>query len=152
MFDGQEDTASPLIVGCFIPWHNRAFLPQSICPHIRHEFVSGRLSDSLGGDANASIGEENIQAAVLLERLVDDALHVRFFASIDLPAMNIDTRIERVYLSLMSLQMVRVEVTHKDSFGSIVRVLMASGSADSKRRVGASDDDDFALNSSTIAC
>jgi hypothetical protein len=101
-----------------------AVIPQSISPHVRHELLRTCLRDPFSRDTNPSVREEDVKTAVLLQRFVDDALHVRFLASIDFARMDVDVWVQRIHLPFMRLQMLRVEVANEDRLSSIIRELV----------------------------
>jgi hypothetical protein len=124
-------------------------LPQSISPHVFHKLLRTRLRDPLGRDTNTSVREEDIKTAVLFQRFVDYAFHIRLLAGIDFAGMDVDVWVEGIQLPFVRLQMLRVKVTDEDCFGSVVRELMYCSATNAERRIGSGNNDDFALYSAT---
>lgn len=64
--------------------------------------------------------------------------------------MYLDVGIQRVQLSLVSIEILCVEVAEIDCFRSISCEEMCCCPSDAQRRVGAGDYDDFAFDSATM--
>lgn len=126
------------------------YSPQSIGLHRLHKLLRRAVEHSLRSDADAAIGVEDVETAVLFEREVDYALHVRFFADVYLMRVDGDVRVEGVELALMRFEVLGVEIAEEDGFGAILGEEMRGCPSDSNGGVGAGDDDDFAFESAAV--
>lgn len=119
------------------------FVPLRISPHDLIELVPARLRDPLRTDTDARVREEDVQPAVLLQRLVHDAGNVLLLPGVHFPGMNVHCRVERVELPLVRFQVRGVVVADEDGFGAVPGELVDGGTADADGRVGAGDDNYF---------
>lgn len=120
--------------------------PLRVRAHDLVELVTARLRDPLGGDGDAGVGEEDVQPAVLLQRLVDDPLDVLLFPGVHLARVDLHGRVERGQLALVRLQVRGGVVADEDGFGAVTGELVDRGAPDAGGGVGARDDDDFVLD------
>ena len=130
MFCRQEDardTSAP--AGLTIPVA-KPHSPQRIRAHSLHEIVCTRIQDSFCASDNASIGEEDVESAVLLKNLIHEVLHVRFIASIDLASVDFHPGVQTLDFSCVDVQQVGPVVADVDGGGAVAGELVGSCSAD----------------------
>lgn len=70
------------------------------------------------------IRKEDIQSPIPLHRICYDTLDCLFVCSVELSCMNVARRVQRLQLSLMCLEVLRVEVADVYSFCAILGELM----------------------------
>jgi len=68
--------------------------PQGIGAHGFHEVVGAGFCDYLHTSRDASIGEEDVEPAILLQYFVDEVLDIRFLAGVDLAGVHFNTRVQ----------------------------------------------------------
>ena len=112
-------------------------LPQDVDLQGPHQLVAADVGEDARRSDDGGVGEEDVQAAVSLQGIVDDRLHLAIIGSIELARVDVDGRVERLDLPLVRLQMLVVVVTEVDGSGAIQSELMGGGSTDAQRRVGA---------------
>lgn len=112
-------------------------IPPRVCSHNFHEILFLIVGKHAILADDARVGEEDVQALVLGQRVVDDGLDLVFITSIELADMNIHGRVASVNLLLVSLQVSAVKVANVDGPGTALGVLVCGGTADAQRRVGA---------------
>jgi hypothetical protein len=84
------------------------------------------------GAYRAGVGEEDIEAAVPLERIVDDLLHRFLVGGVKLACVDVDLGPRGVDLALVRLEVGVVIVTEVDGLGSVRCELMGGSPADDK--------------------
>lgn len=111
-------------------------VPESIDAHRPHEAVRLGIKQVLAvGDAG--IGKHDVEAAIQLQRLLDDALDRGLVGGVEAPRVHLDGRIQRLQLSLMRLEMLAAKVAQKHCFCPILGELVRRGPSYSQRAVGA---------------
>lgn len=110
-------------------------LPKSIHPHRIHKLVPINLRKQLGLPHNPGIREENVQPAVLGNRIVDNGRHGLLIRGVELPHVHVHARVERLHLALVRGQVGVVVVADVDCLGAVVGELVGAGAADAVGRV-----------------
>lgn len=122
---------------------------QGVDPEDVHEVIGADLvvDDIVAGDAG--IGEEDVETAIALERVVHDGLDLGLVGGIKCPSVDLDSRERGVDLLLVNLEVSAVKVAEVDGTSAALGELMGSGSADSASRVGSCDNEN---RSASLPC
>lgn len=149
-----------------------SYEPQNICPHRPHKLPPLNLRKHLMRPHHRRIREHDIQAPIILQRLIHHRFHGCFVRGIEMPCVDIDIRVEGVEFPLVYREELIAVVAEEDGAGAVLGELVRAGAADADGRVcawggggrlgwlgegekagwrrGTGDDDDFVLDSPTV--
>jgi hypothetical protein len=97
-----------------------------------HKVGGGDVGEKSVRADDAGVGEEDVEPAVALERVVDDFLDGLLVGGVELARVDVDVGPQAVDLALVGVEVGGVEVTDVDGLGSVLCELMGRGAADAQ--------------------
>lgn len=124
---------------------NRIDVPERVHPQDLHEILGRHVGEQGVGARDAGVGEDDVQAAVAAQGVVDDGLDGGLVGGVEAAGVDGAGRVAGAHVALVAGEEGVVKVADVDGAGAVLGVLVGGGAADAQGRVGARDDDDLAL-------
>lgn len=142
---GADDGAAGVWLGGGSGLHGRGRVlggqedGDGVCLQGGEELICLDLCKDLRDANDTCICEEDVEAAIFGQGVIDDSLDAFWFTGIELTDVNIDGGVEGGQLALVGCQVRLSEVAEVDGAGTVLSVLMGCCAADADGTVGACD-------------